>query len=48
MLVGFLNLPHGFGLLEGNIYNHNEPLNEELLMLRPKEMPHLDLSPFKH
>ncbi len=32
MLVGFLGLPHGFDLLEGNIHDQNKSLSIELEM----------------
>jgi hypothetical protein len=35
MFVGFLLLSHGFVLLESNFHNYDEPMNGELVMLRP-------------
>ncbi len=45
MLVGFLGLPHGFELLEGNVHDQYAPPNGELVMPRAKEMPIIPIFP---
>jgi hypothetical protein len=39
MLVGFLGLPHGLELLEGNVHDQDAPPNGELAVLRLHGMP---------
>jgi hypothetical protein len=39
MLVGFLSLPHGFKLLEGNIHDHDAFPTNELVRSVPHGMP---------
>jgi hypothetical protein len=38
MLVGFLGLPHGLELLEGNVHDQDAPPNGKLVILRPHGM----------
>jgi hypothetical protein len=45
MLVGFLGLPHGFELLEGNIHYQDVPPSGELMMLRPQGIPLIPIFP---
>ncbi len=44
MLVGFLSLPHGFKLLEGNIHDHDAFPTNELVRLGPHGMPIITIS----
>jgi len=45
MLVRFSSLPHGLGLLEGNVYEQDVPPNGELVVLKPQGMPIIPISP---